>query len=955
MEIKNYTLLGEEFIESLNSRVYSLEHDETKARVLYIENDDEIMTFGIGFKTPPKDSTGVAHILEHCVLSGSRKYRTKEPFMSLINSSMQTFLNAMTFPDKTIYPVATRNEKDFFNLMDVYLDAVFYPRIAEVPEIFKQEGWRYELEDNNSDLKINGVVYNEMRGAYSDSDSQVFEQFSKLHPESTYDLDSGGYPFDIPDLTYENFLDFHKKYYNPSNSYIFLNGKMDIKKVLEYIDSEYLSNFSYKKPESLIELGESFEEPRCISLDYSVGKDDPTDNKAYYVYGVELGLGENLEDRIMAKVLSDIILESDSSILKDELLESGLAEDYFTYVSENYFQDLFIVAKGASGDDLEKFVFLIEKKLRDAYSQGIDKKLIESVINQYEFKAKEFGIHKGVILGISALASWLYGTDPIDSLKLIETLDSLKEKIDDGYLEKYIHERILNNTQKIYILSSPKQGLFSEKDRELKEKLEEYKKSLDEYEIDKLISDTRKLTEYQLKEDTKEDKDTIPKLTKDDISKGVLHLNTKVEENEFPSIYTDEFTNGIIYFNLAFNIKNLTKEELKLVPMVTSLIGSLDTENYSYKDLNTEIDIHTGGIGIRPGITQIKDKDEFYLNTVVSGRALSEKTEKLLELTEEIILRTKFENKKRIKDLLTIDRSNFESYIEQSGNSFAMNEVSAMIDKSSYTSNILGGLSYYNNLKNLLDNFDDSTISDLKSVYEKLFTNKITLSVAGDKEEYQKINNWANKLYRDLPEFSENLEINIENFNSIAYKNASNVDYVSQGFDFKNLGYTDSGKMRVMTRILSGEYLHTQIRAKGGAYGAGITIQNRKNITTFSYRDPNLDKTIEVYQNIPEFLENLNISEKEVTDFIIASMNQFDPPITPMMYSAIALSRYMSGFGEKELEKMKEEAINTTLSDIKSFSEIFRKAEDIKTAVIGSEEIIENSEFEFEREEFLNK
>ncbi len=345
--IKNYELIKKEFVEELNSTAYHLRHLKTKGEVLYLENDDEIKTFGIGFRTPPVDSTGVAHIVEHCVLSGSRKYRTKEPFMDMVNSSMQTFLNAMTYPDKTIYPIATRNKKDFFNLMDVYLDAVFYPRIKDVKEIFLQEGWHLELESPEDELKYNGVVYNEMRGAYSDADGQVQEVLAhNLHPNSTYDHDSGGDPHEIINLSYEDFIDFHKRYYHPSNSYIFLNGKMDLEKVLGYIDREYLGEFDYQDPNSDIIMNEPFKESKKLEAFYSVGKDDEIENKSYFAYGVDLGTSTSPMDNFMRAILTDILIDSDSSILSDPLLESKLGEDYYSLTSSSLPLDLYFNCKG---------------------------------------------------------------------------------------------------------------------------------------------------------------------------------------------------------------------------------------------------------------------------------------------------------------------------------------------------------------------------------------------------------------------------------------------------------------------------------------------------------------------------------------------------------------------------------------------------------------------------------
>lgn len=958
-KINGYSVVDEAFIEELNSTAYYLKHDKTKAEVLYLKNDDDIKTFGIGFRTPPENSTGVAHIVEHCVLSGSRKYRTKEPFMDLVNSSMQTFLNAMTFPDKTIYPIATRNDKDFFNLMDVYLDAVFYPRIYDVKEIFEQEGWHLELENSEDDLKYNGVVYNEMRGAYSDADGQVHEMLSqKLHPDSTYGHDSGGDPHEITSLTYEDFINFHKRYYHPSNSYIFLNGDMDIEKVLDYINHEYLDNFTFQDPNSQIKMNEYFEEPQTIEDYYSVGKDDSIENKSYYAYGVDLGLSINPKDGFMRSILSDIIIDSDSSILKDKLMESGLAEDYYSMSSSSLPLDFFIVAKGANGEELEKFVQIVEDGLNEAVENGIDRDLIDATLNTYEFSLKELGIHKGVMLGIGALKGWLYGNSPIESLKFKNLLEDLKENISEKEIENFINERFLENNQKIHLLARPKPGMFLEKDQIANNRLKEYKEALKDEEKEALIENTKNLFEYQLKEDTKEDKDTIPKLKLEDISKGVKRLNTQIFEEKFKSIFVDEFTNEIFYLNLGFNLKNLTVEELPYAGIVLDLLGSLDTENYSYRDLSNQIDINTGGIRFSVNTFENTKEDEYFAISSVYGRSTPDKIEEFLELIKEIIFKTKFEDKKRIKDLLIVNRGELESNIEQSGHSVISTEINSMMSDSSDLGNVLAGRKFLFSLKDIISRFDsesDEIIENLKKVYIKLFNKDLILAASGEKHWFEKSKEFVDSIYEDLSEYSENLEFTRDDTKSIALKSSSNVVYVSDGFNFKEFGIENSGKLRVLAKIISGGYLHTQVRAKGGAYGAGISINQKGNVTTYSYRDPNLDKTFEVYDNIPKYLEELNLSKEDLTNYIIATMNQFDPPITPSQYTSIAMSRYFTKFTEDELEEMKQQAIETTPEDIKNYSQMFEKAQGKKYyGVLGSRELIENSKREYEKVEDMN-
>ncbi|WP_054252801.1 insulinase family protein [Neofamilia massiliensis] len=960
MNLKNYTLKQKEYIEELDSTGYYFVHNKTKAKVFYLENKDEIKTFSIGFRTPPKDSTGVAHIVEHTVLSGSRKYRTKEPFMDLVNSSLQTFLNAMTFPDKTIYPIATRNTKDFYNLMDVYLDAVFYPRIYEEEKIFYQEGWHYEMEDLDSPIKYNGVVYNEMRGAYSDPDDQVSEIISEaLHPGSTYSHDSGGNPHHIPDLTYEDFLNFHKKYYHPSNSYIFLNGAMDIEEVLKYIDQEYLGNFDYLEVNSKINEGQSENKIEVLDKTYSIGAGEKKENKAYYVYGLTIGPSTSPMDRFMRSILQDIIIESDSSILKDKFLESGLCEDYFSQVSTSISQDFFIVGKNGDGKSLDKFVKIIEDGLRQAVEEKIDQDLVAATLNSFEFSTKDLGIHKGVLLNISCLRSWLYDASPIEALKYKDTLAYIKDNLDKGIVEEYIKEKILNNPRKIQLTVRPNPGEFLEKDKIQEEKLRAYKESLSQEEKENLVKKTQDLFEYQTKLDSKEDKATIPKLDLKDISKGVSHLDTEViKDGDRDLVFTRAFTNGIYNMTMSFDLKNIKAEELFYVSVVFDLLGSLDTENYSYKDLNNQVDIHTGGISFSPAIYQNPKTLAYKVQGNLRGRAMEDKIDKYLDLVEEIIFRTKFEKPKRIKDLLLAEKADIEASIEQGGHTLIASEVASMLDDSADVTNMLGGRKYLFDLKKVLKDLDQdpkALLEKLDQTYKKIFNQNLTLSLAGKDEYLEKTKTWLEKIENKLSPFDQVFAYERGDLKSIALKSSSNVCYVSDGFKLQDFGIDASGVQRVVAKIISGDYLHTQIRAKGGAYGAGISINPNGNVTTYSYRDPNLDKTFETYDKIGDYLGDLDLDQRDLADFIIATMNQFDPPTTPSQYPTIALARYFTEFGEDDLAKMKDQALTTTLSDIKAYKEVFDQAKDKKVyGVLGSKELIEKSKRDFDQIKTMN-
>lgn len=958
---KNYKIIEIAEIEELNSVAYHLVHEKTNAEILYLKNDDEIKAFGVGFKTPPEDSTGVAHIVEHCVLSGSRKYRTKEPFMDLVNSSMQTFLNAMTFPDKTIYPVASRNLKDFYNLMDVYLDAVFYPRIYEVKEIFEQEGWHMELENPDGEIKYNGVVYNEMRGAYSDPEGQAQEYLAAtLHPNSTYDHDSGGNPYEIINLTYENFLDFHRSYYHPSNSYIYFYGDLDIDEALDYLDKDYLSNFEYEEPKSKIVMNEPIVEPETVVKEYSIGEDEETNNRAYLSYGVSMGESKSTLDNFMQTLLADVVLNSDSSILMDKLLESGIAEDYYATGSSGIAQDLFIVAKNANENDLDKFTEIIESELKKAIEEGIDKDTISATLTKIEFGLKELGIHRGVRLYIMALSGWLYGASPIGSLKYLSSIEYVKENLNTDFVEKYIEEKILNNPYKVKLLVKPVKGLFKKNDEELNSNLEALKKTMSQDEIERLIGETANLFNYQLSEDSKEDKATIPKLSVLDISPGVRELKINNEEiDDITFIHVDEFTDGISYVELAFELNTLTEEELPYGGLVLDLLTSLDTDNYNYKNLNNQIYINSGGINITSSTPENFITGEYTPLTSVGTKALPENLEKALSLVEEVVLRTKFDDVKRIKDMLTMEKSSIEGDMESGGHQLVITEIQSMLKESSNVRNIIDGRKYFLFLKDILNNFDENSekiIAKLSDVYVKLFNTALTVSVAGEKDWYEDVKAWALNLKNNLYPKANNLSISKYTGHSLALQNSSNVVYVGTGFTYKNLGYEYSGRMSILSQLLSGDYLHTNIRAKGGAYGSGIVINNSGIVATYSYRDPNLDNTMRVYREIPEFIEGLNMKDEDLLSYKIATMNQFDPPLIPTQYAPIAMMRHFTKIKNSDIVKMKEEALETTVNDLKDMIPMFKEGQKNQVSVVfGSSDIINRSETKYEETIIVNK
>ena len=958
-ENKNYKLIESEFIEEIQSTANHLIHIITGAKLLYIENKSEIKTFGIGFATPPSDSKGIPHIVEHSVLSGSRKYKTKEPFMDLVNGSTQLFLNAMTYKDKTLYPLSTRNEKDFYNLMDVYLDAVFYPVMYEREEIFKQEGWHYELEDMESDISYNGIVYNEMKGVYSDPEEQINELIGEaIYPNSTYAHDSGGNPYDITNLSYEEFLDFHRKYYHPSNSFIYLHGDLNIDQVLDYLDREYLSDFQATDVDGSVILSEATSTEEVI-MEYSIAADEDPKSKDYFSYSVVLGESTDNEAVFMRLLLSELLLDADSAPLKLALLDSKMGDDYYTGISSNLPLDLSFILKNGNGEDFHNFIDLIDRELNRLVSEGISRELVDATINKFEFSLREpSGIHEGLSLYIRALSGWRYGGNPLDSLKFVDIIEKIKNGIDDRYIENYISEHILSNPYKKHIHMVAKPGMYELLDISREEQLVALKEKMSPSELEELIASTADLVEYQMSEDSEEAKATIPSLELEDIKSDAKDLDTRIENWDTNTILkTVTPSNGIVYMNMSFDTSHISEEELPTLGVLLSLLGNMDTENYSHKELDSKIYIETGGVSFSSKTyTDFKDGEVYYPKLNVHAKALHSNTDSMIDVIQEIVTKSIFQDKNRILDLIKMEKSEMDMRMESSGHSLIVSTLSALFRKSVKYLSLTDDLDFYLHLDYLLEVYDEEfekLIDDLQTVYRKVFNGKnITFSIATEERYTDSLDEKLNALIASLPseEYSAK-DISLEtDIKSIAILSQSNVHYVGSGFDYNSLGYEYDGSFAVMSSILSGTYLHNNVRAKGGAYGVGVRIGTGGMINFYSYRDPNIQETLNVYSNTDEFLSSVNFDDGEMTKFIIGILNAFDPPISPKGYAATALSRHLTGFGVNELEFYKKQALETNSKTLQSYAKMFTDGLAGEYLIVyGNKDNILNSGIEFDK------
>lgn len=950
--MKNYKLIEQKYIEDIHSNVSLYEHEKTKARVVTLENDMDNLAFGIGFKTPPKDSTGVAHILEHSVLGTNEKYTTKEPFFDLIKTSVATFLNAMTFNDKTIYPFSSKNKKDFYNLLDVYMTSVLFPGIYESKNIFLREGWHYELLNKEDDLTINGIVYNEMKGAYSSEDEQIYDGIRlKLFEDSTYGIDSGGNPKNIPDLSYEEFLDFHRKYYHPSNSYIYISGNLDMEEALETIDRDFLSKFEYLDVDSEIILPPARTKREEFHFEYAAAKEEK--NKDYLAIGYNLGKYDNKIDAFMASFMSELLIDSEAAPVKEALLAKGLGEDVYSITQEGLVLDFNIFSKYTSSDRKDEFVETIESTLRDLVENGIDKDLLRATLNKVEFGIREGGgANAQIYRFIWAMSNWHYGKTPFEGLDFSNAINFIREKIDTNYFERYIEEKFLQNADSVVMVATPSATKNEKEAKELKERLSAYKASLSDEEIDKLIEETKAFNEFLSKEDSDEDKATLPTLELTDIKPEIEHTKYLVEEYKNSEIMKiSQPTNGITFLNFMFDSSFVKEEDLFYYSLLDAFLTKLRTENYSYQELDNIINMNTGGINSKSIVLTHNKTGEMLPKFKVTMRILSDKVEKSFEILEEVLFRTKFDNKKRIKDILLELKSDMDGRVIQMGHIAAANVVKSYYAKDSYYQEVIGGFIFYNRLCDFIENFDkevDTLIEKLEEYSSKMF-NRHGLVVSVTQEEnymdnISEVKKFIDKLIDEEVVISP-FEFK-ENKRNVAYTSSANVNYVAKGYSYKNIGKEYNGNIAVIKNLVGSDYLYTEIRAKGGAYGQGLLVNQDGDMVATSYRDPHIINTLKVYDNIADYIRNLKLTDKELKDAIIGSINTFDPNLSPQDKGELAMSRYITGLTEEEVEKNKEECLKTTLEELKEYAEVLEKVmEKEYICVIGNEEkIMEHKE-----------
>lgn len=943
---KDFTLLREEELSEVGGTARLWRHNKTKAELISVINSDENKSFGVAFRTPPKNSTGVAHILEHSVLCGSKKYPVKEPFVELLKSSLQTFLNALTFPDKTCYPVASTNLQDFYNLIDVYLDAVFYPRIDE--NVLLQEGWHIHAEDKNTDKwTFKGVVYNEMKGVYSSPDSVLAEQSQHaVFPDTLYSLDSGGNPPEILNLTYDEFKDFHSRYYHPSNARFFFWGDDPEEKRLEKL-AELLKDFDELRVDSDVPLQKRLDYERKIETFYAA-EDDGNPKSGHVTVNWLLCEGKDAEEIMVLEMLEHILTALPGSPLRKALMDSGLGEDVTGCGMETDLRQAYysIGLRSVLPSDADKIEILILETLADLAESGISQKAVDSALSATEFMLRENNtgnFPRGLSAMFQALSTWLYGEDPFLPLAWEKPLASIKSRLAGGekVFENAIKKWFLDNPHRSLVVLLPNASLAERREEEERARMDKIAASLNDGEKAEVVALSEALAEAQAKEDSPEALATIPTLTLDDIPAEGKENPLEVKRSDAITVLHHETdTTGILYVRLLLPLDHIAQEDLPLLSLYCRALTEMGTKKRDFVDLGLEISAQTGGFDAAVAVHSSVDGDEPFMYLRIYAKVVEEKIDRLYSLLEEILYNADFSCKDRFLQMVWEDKARFEQTMVPAGHSLLASYINGMFSKLGWLNEEMNGLPYWNVIRTLADRVQedyDGLRQKLEAIHSSILCrNKSVLSLTGSASLLEK----GDKLVRILENLSDAAQEKAER--NFAFNRQptglilpAQVNYVGLGANLKATGYKFHGSAHVITRFLRMGYLWDRVRVQGGAYGAFVRYARNTGVLAFvSYRDPNVERTLDVYKQTAEFLGNLTLSKEELTKAIIGAVGDIDTYLLPSAKGNAALWEYMTGYTKAMRQQVREEVLQTGLDDFRSFAPYLQKAVDAGAAVV---------------------
>ncbi len=922
----NFKLLKNEYIKDILSHGFIYRHT-SGAKLVFIKNNDNNKVFSITFKTLPENNKGTAHIMEHSVLCGSEKYPVKDPFNELEKGSLNTYLNAMTFEDKTMYPVASTNEKDFINLMNVYLDAVFFPLIYKRKGIFLQEGHHNEKDS------INGVVYNEMKGVFSSHDRIIdFKLNEKLLEDTKYRFYSGGVPEYISELSYEEFLDFHKKYYHPSNSILYLYGDIDIDKYLEIIDREYLSRFEYKNQKIDYITQGGFSEIKDAEFTYDVSEYTHED-KNYFECGAIIGNGLDTKLSFAFEILTDILLETDGSPLKKAFIKNEVGNNVYGRFDNEMFQTVFSVSvEKTKCDSLEKFKKVYFDTLNDIVENGLDKRLIESCINRYKFYFKEenYGYKpRGLVFNILIMKSFIYGDGNFDEIKFEELFNYTKNLKFEELIKKYL----INNKNYVFSIMKPK--------------IKQTNKSI-------ILEPDEEFEKYKKITDSEKDIIKIPVLSIDDIDKKSQNININKESIcGRKLIYSKTDNDDIIYVNLLFDTRILDVEDLKYFSLFKYIFGKTDTKKFGYGKLANELNFYFGKF--LAGFDSYDQKDDFLPVLTIEMKFLSENTENAFKLAREVIFNSVID-KNRLKELIYEYKILFEKNFVRSGHIYAISRcLSYLSDRNKYSQKI-NGMDFYDFIKNAADNFDemaDVICEKIIKIMSVIFNaNNFMAGLVCSDKNYNNVFKLLQNFYGELNKsnFTQKISRLEKNYVNEAFLIESEVQYNVIAANYKQFGKEFNGKMRVIEKIIESDYIWNKIRVDGGAYGGGCSFLRGGLLYLYSYRDPNVERTFDKYKEIADYLKNIELSERELCKYIIGTINIIDRPVLISGIMDKMLQRTLSGISDEKRQIERDEILSITKNDVTEFSDVFRMAVDSGyICSFGSKDEIKKSNIKFKK------
>lgn len=934
-DLRAYEVIEKRQINDIGSMSWLLRHKKSGARIALLSNDDENKVFYIGFRTPPEDSTGVAHIIEHTVLCGSKDFPVKDPFVELVKGSLNTFLNAMTYSDKTVYPVASCNDKDFQNLMHVYLDAVFYPNIYKEKKIFQQEGWHYEMEDEDSPITLNGVVYNEMKGAFSSPDEiNDREVMSSLFPDTAYGVKSGGDPQVIPELTYEQFLAFHRKYYHPSNSYIYLYGNMDMAEKLEWMDENYLGKFDKTETDSSVKLQKPFEKSVEVYKEYPVMEGESLENNTYLSYNTVVGTSLDKELYFAMQILEYAICSASAAPLRLALIRKNIGTEIYTIYDNGIYQPyLSIVAKNADASQKEEFVETVESELARIVKEGIDKKSLLAGLNYYEFRYREadFGSYpKGLIYGLQMFDSWLYDDNmPFNMIEAVHVFKDLREKIKTDYFESLIQKYLINNQHKSVVVIAPKEGLTAENDRALAAKLAAYKESLSSEEISRIVAETKALHAYQDAEDAPEDLAKIPMLTREDMKKeaeGFVNEVRKIEDTKV--LFHDIETNGIAYIRLIFDTGKIPADLFAYIGILKNILGFVDTKKYTYGALFNEMNIHTGGITSSVNTyVNAKKLDEFKLTFEIKTKTMYDELPAAFALMTEIMTASSLADEGRILEILEELKSRMQGNMMSAAHSLAAVRTMSYFSETAEVSELVSGLPCYRLLEKLTADFagnKEGLNEKLAELIKCIFRpENLMVDLTATKDGFDRIKGLVPIMKAKLftaPVRKEPFAVSPKKRNE-AFSTSAQIQYVCRAGNFRTgTDYAYTGALRVLRVILGYDYLWQNVRVKGGAYDCMCNFGKTGDSYLVSYRDPNLKKTVETFEKTGDYIRNFTADERTMTKYIIGAVSELDVPLTPSAKGSRSSSAYFTNLDYEEVQKERDELLACTQEDIRALA-----------------------------------